>query len=562
MIRVLSTPATERSISRRPKGRGREVRGSTKVPHNILRDKHLSDEARGLLVYMLSKPQTWIFTIGKMARHKHVGEQRLRRVLAEIEDIGYLERVPVRKEGRNAGFQVRWHFNIGGYFALIPNRFINQVSLKALGVFGVIAAAPPNWIWYGSRLMRATRLGAHALRGAIKELEAEGMIIRTRVRKGNRLDGWHIEAVGVPKPLPSDFQQADFQQAENTQAENSGRVASQTAKTRAPKQEGKTSKKKKTRKKEDATLSTGRQQPTGDPPEGTVSKTAPAPKRKTIASKTPKPKRQTPSPAFAVLDRLPDKHRRRWMGIARNKVSRGAAHGLAQKWPELIGPLMNLSFAARLTAHTTAIWTQDTYRAAKEHGPEKVLKALERATRSRDPLTTFRRALDEEPFEPLDVPAPIDQNLWKILALHLEEMNGPLTRPQVELLFNRLKTWIEKHGLAATENAVRTAIQRKWRNVYEPKPKQERRGRSQPQKKPSAVPTLKEEHEVFGHRDPWSYQWPKKLLEVVGQPPDPKDIEACREWYWDVGEKALYAEHFDIPKQEAERVCREWGFRL
>jgi len=533
------------------------VKGSTKVAHSILKDRSLTDEARGLLIYLMSKPEGWIFTVGRIARHKHLSEAKVRRALRLIEGAGYLQRMPVRKNGRNAGFRVAVKRQ-AGRFALIPNRYVSALSIQALGLLGVLAAAPPGWVWTARGLLRATGVGAYTLQRLLGELVTAGAVEKERVRHTNgQYGGMILTVVGVPKPalvLPK----AEKPKPEKRKAEKRVHAPPGTLETAALSKKETSSKKKE--EKEDATLSIGDggAEAKASHPQPAAGGVTPSPQK----TRTKKPKKKEPSPAFRAAQslKMPEKHRRRWMGLARNLTSRGAANGIAAKWPDLIPALMHFSFAARLTAHTTAIWTQDVYRAAKEHGPKRVAAALERASRSRDPLTTFKRALAEEPFDPMAVQPPINPDLWRVLVLHLERMNGSLGRPQVELLLGKLVRWIKKHGHKATEEAVSRAVERGWRNVYEPKP-----GGMAWNHKPASngnVPRLASEHEVFGHRDPWRYPWPKRLLDVVGPPPDPDNIEACREWFWEVGEKALYAEHFDIPQGEAAKVCEDWGFKL
>lgn len=65
----------------------------------FLNNKKLSWKAKGILAYMLSKPNDWVFYIDELIKHATDGERSFRAGLKELTEHGHVERKPVR-EGR------------------------------------------------------------------------------------------------------------------------------------------------------------------------------------------------------------------------------------------------------------------------------------------------------------------------------------------------------------------------------------------------------------------------------------------------------------------------------
>lgn len=57
-----------------------------------IRDRRLSFEMLGFLVYMLDKPPDWEFSISGMARERGVSRDTVRRLVGRLEEVGYLLR--------------------------------------------------------------------------------------------------------------------------------------------------------------------------------------------------------------------------------------------------------------------------------------------------------------------------------------------------------------------------------------------------------------------------------------------------------------------------------------
>ncbi len=80
----------------------RPANGWTVIDNRTLNDQTLSYRARGVLAFVLSKPDNWRTTAAGLARMAPEGRDAVRTALTELETVGYLER---RKTRDTAG---RW----------------------------------------------------------------------------------------------------------------------------------------------------------------------------------------------------------------------------------------------------------------------------------------------------------------------------------------------------------------------------------------------------------------------------------------------------------------------
>lgn len=75
---------------------GEDEPGYTKIPNATLENGELSLKARGLLSYLLSRPEGWEFDSVRMAKSKHArkdGRDAIRTGLTELVVAGHLERI-------------------------------------------------------------------------------------------------------------------------------------------------------------------------------------------------------------------------------------------------------------------------------------------------------------------------------------------------------------------------------------------------------------------------------------------------------------------------------------
>jgi len=70
----------------------------TSISNIAINDSRLSWEARGILVWLLSKPSNWIVSREALVNQGSAGREKVGRILNELESLGYL----VRNQNRNA----------------------------------------------------------------------------------------------------------------------------------------------------------------------------------------------------------------------------------------------------------------------------------------------------------------------------------------------------------------------------------------------------------------------------------------------------------------------------
>lgn len=93
----------------RIKKSGNKAPPFTRVLNESLHDERLSFKARGLLAYMLSKPDNYRFYIDELTKHTTEGKDSIRAGLKELEQLGYIKRYSV-KDSR--GKIMSWEIDI------------------------------------------------------------------------------------------------------------------------------------------------------------------------------------------------------------------------------------------------------------------------------------------------------------------------------------------------------------------------------------------------------------------------------------------------------------------
>jgi hypothetical protein len=76
-------------------------------------------------------------------------------------------------------------------YATVPNELLNNpdISLKAKGLFAYLQSKPDNWSFSIDRMASQLKENRDAIRGAIKELEEHGYLIRKRRRENGKWNG-------------------------------------------------------------------------------------------------------------------------------------------------------------------------------------------------------------------------------------------------------------------------------------------------------------------------------------------------------------------------------------
>lgn len=75
------------------------ARGYFSLPRSAAQDARLALETRGLLALMLSLPSDWDYTVTGLAVKAGCGRDKMRRMVRELEEVGYLVREQAHDEG-------------------------------------------------------------------------------------------------------------------------------------------------------------------------------------------------------------------------------------------------------------------------------------------------------------------------------------------------------------------------------------------------------------------------------------------------------------------------------
>ncbi|MDK3014492.1 DnaD domain protein [Bacillus sp. RB3] len=77
----------------------------TTINNTGLKDKRLSWKAKGILAYILTLPDDWVFYREELSRHAKDGLDSLRAGMKELKEYGYLKRFPVRDDNNKI---IKW----------------------------------------------------------------------------------------------------------------------------------------------------------------------------------------------------------------------------------------------------------------------------------------------------------------------------------------------------------------------------------------------------------------------------------------------------------------------
>lgn len=72
----------------------------TVINNTALKDTRLSWKAKGIMAYMLSMPDDWVFHMNELVKHATDGERAFRSGFEELKQFGYITRQPVREGQR------------------------------------------------------------------------------------------------------------------------------------------------------------------------------------------------------------------------------------------------------------------------------------------------------------------------------------------------------------------------------------------------------------------------------------------------------------------------------
>ena len=79
------------------------------IDKSFLEDTRLSYKAKGILAYLLSKPDNWKVIVGNLVNYSADGKASVYAGLKELRKCGYYEKVPIRND---KGHYVRWESTV------------------------------------------------------------------------------------------------------------------------------------------------------------------------------------------------------------------------------------------------------------------------------------------------------------------------------------------------------------------------------------------------------------------------------------------------------------------
>ena len=94
----------------------------TIIRNSLINDKGLNWEARGMLVYLLSKSETWVVMNSDLVKSSPSGNKKTSSILKELERTGYIK----REKFRNKKGHWEWHtwvYDIPNPPPMTPKRY-------------------------------------------------------------------------------------------------------------------------------------------------------------------------------------------------------------------------------------------------------------------------------------------------------------------------------------------------------------------------------------------------------------------------------------------------------
>jgi len=70
------------------------------IPNRVLEDKRLSLEAKGLLCWLLARPNDWTFKLALIGPVVGIGRDKIERLFRDLIEAGYVDRIQERSDGR------------------------------------------------------------------------------------------------------------------------------------------------------------------------------------------------------------------------------------------------------------------------------------------------------------------------------------------------------------------------------------------------------------------------------------------------------------------------------
>jgi DnaD/phage-associated family protein len=106
----MSEPKKEYKIDGRPSTIYRTVKNKDNpyviIDRRPINNKELSFKAKGILTYLMSRPDGWEVSIADLVKHSTDGEASIRAGLKELKNAGHMKYTTSRKQGRITGWLI------------------------------------------------------------------------------------------------------------------------------------------------------------------------------------------------------------------------------------------------------------------------------------------------------------------------------------------------------------------------------------------------------------------------------------------------------------------------
>ena len=104
------------------------------IPNNLLNETTVSLKAKGLFAYLQSKPEEWKFSIERISAQLKEGSESIRGAVKELEELGYLKRTSIKKDGKYNGYD----------YSLLENPIIENPSTENTSTGIQVMGKPPT----------------------------------------------------------------------------------------------------------------------------------------------------------------------------------------------------------------------------------------------------------------------------------------------------------------------------------------------------------------------------------------------------------------------------------
>lgn len=115
--------------------RAHQERGYTKIRNEFLQDPRISDETRGLIARLLSRPVDWYFNVKEIIASGPSGRDKVYRMIKEAEEYGYIAPDSPRRE--NGTFRARSYLVTDD-----PSILIDRVAKEIVEIQSKKATSP------------------------------------------------------------------------------------------------------------------------------------------------------------------------------------------------------------------------------------------------------------------------------------------------------------------------------------------------------------------------------------------------------------------------------------